>query len=504
MRVARVLGMLGRKTVRLAVLGLSLLVVNACGNGAKTSADGGATADGAASLDANTAASDAGNDAPSCTTRIEYGAAWIRPTSHADDFDIASGQITWDGACTDDGANSYATLSNGWRPYFSGHSACVLALDEAACGTEAQCATRVTYGSGWIAPQNHPAAYDDVVGRVFSDAICHGGVYADLSNGWQPHFANGTCPLSLRYTQCNGLYTNPIIAGDCPDPGVLRDGSTYVLTCTSGNAANAFPIYTSSDLAHWTLVSHVFPANQHPLWATGDFWAPEIHKVGAAYVAYFSARSSDGKLSIGAASATSPTGPFTDIGAPLIHDPNMGLIDASEITTSSNAPYVLWKEDGNAVGKPTPIHSQLLAPDGLSLTGARATLITNDQGWEGTVVEGPFMVEHGGTFYLFYSGNSYANATYAVGVARGSSPASAMTKLGTPILVSTSAWIGPGHCSVLDTPAGNTVIVNHAWTAGCVNQAGCGRATLLDSIAWGTDGWPSTLLAPSSTTRPIP
>ena len=49
------------------------------------------------------------------------------------------------------------------------------------------------------------------------------------------------------------------------------------------------------------------------------------------------------------------------------------------ITTSAQKSYVLWKEDGNAVGAPTPIHAQELAQDGLSLTGSPATLVTNDR-----------------------------------------------------------------------------------------------------------------------------
>jgi hypothetical protein len=52
-------------------------------------------------------------------------------------------------------------------------------------------------------------------------------------------------------------------------------------------------------------------------------------------------------------------------------------------------------------------------------------------------------------------------------------------------------------------PDGETAIVYHAWPHDCVNGQGCGRATMLDTIAWGTDGWPNVLLAPSSTTRPL-
>lgn len=485
------------------------------GDDASSGMDAATPLDGGASSDApgdRGAAGDAPEASTPCTTRVTYGSAWIHGTNHPASFDDAAGKLTWDGTCTDDGANSYAVLSNGWKPYFQGNGACIMALDYAAsCGVPATCTTRITYGSAWLPPPNHPASYDDVQGRVFSDGVCHpSGSGADcdanLSNGWQPTFSgSGTCRLSFMYTQCGGLYANPVIPVDCPDPGVLNDGAGgYVLSCTSGDAADAYPIYTSADLATWTPMGHIFPAGHWPSWAKSDFWAPEIHKVGSHYVAYFSARDANGQLSVGAASATSPLGPFTDVGAPLVSDTTMGHIDASEITDASGTPYLLWKDDGNAIGQPTPIHAQPLAADGLSLTGSPATLITNDQAWEGAVTEGPWMVQHGGSYYLFYSGNSYASTAYAIGVASAPSPLGPFTKAGAPILVTGGAWAGPGHCSVIDTPAGDTAVVYHAWEAGSVGGAP-GRLVLVDEIHWDAQsGWPSVPLSPSSTSRPLP
>ncbi|HEX8794600.1 MAG TPA: glycoside hydrolase family 43 protein [Polyangiaceae bacterium] len=446
-----------------------------------------------------------------CTTRVTYGSAWIHGANHPASYDDASGKVTWDGTCTDDGANSYATLSNGWKPYFQGNGACIMALDyTASCGVPATCTTRVSYGSAWLPPPNHPATYDDVAGRVFSDGVCHQNKAtcdANLSNGWQPNFSGmGTCRLSFMYTQCGGLYANPVIPVDCPDPGVLSDGAAggYVLSCTSGNAANAYPMYTSPDLATWTPMGHIFPSGHWPSWAKSDFWAPEVHKVGSHYVAYFSARDTDGMLSVGAASATSPLGPFTDVGQPLVHDTTMGHIDASEITDASGKPYLIWKDDGNAIGQHTPIHAQPLAADGLSLTGSPTTLITNDEAWEGAVTEGPWMVQQGGSYYLFYSGNAYNTSAYAIGVASAPSPLGPFTKAGAPILVTGGAWAGPGHCSVIDTPAGDTYVVYHAWEASAVG-GGPGRLVLTDAIHWDAQsGWPSVPLAPSSNSRPLP
>lgn len=441
---------------------------------------------------------------PPCTTRITYGDAWVRPSNHPHQYDVVDGTVTWDGSCTDSGQGSTATLSNGWKPYFSGHSACVIALDT-TCGGSSQCRTRITYGSAWLPPQNHPAQYDDVTGRVFwnRDCVNQGATsYATLSNGWAPHF-NGTCALSFRYEGCGGLYDNPVIPTGCADPGVLRNGKQYIVVCTSGNAANAFPIRTSPDLVHWTSAGAIFPSTKKPSWAKSDFWAPEIHKVGSHYVAYFTARAQDGQLSIGAATSSSPTGPFTDIGQPLVHDASMGMIDASEFAGGSGTPYLVWKADGNAVGKPTPIYGQKLSASGTALTGGRTQLIVNDQGWEGGVVEGPWVVAHGGSYYLFYSGNAYYNATYAVGVARASSPLGPYQKAGAPLLGSHGQWVGPGHCSLVDTPAGDTYMVYHAWQSGHVNGPGDRRLMLVDAVHW-SGGWPSVPEAPSQHSRPMP
>ena len=476
--------------------------------GARQSADAagansaGADTGGAGESGASGAAGAAGSAEQPCTTHVSYGDA-LDAAQHAS-YDDFEGTVTWDGACTDDGPNSYALLSNGMKRFFNGHGQCVVAVDN-SCSTKA-CATRITYGAAWQHRAAHPAQYDNLTGRVFWDGACTtqgADSTATLSNGWSPRFTGkDACAASFAYTQCGGLYQNPVISSNCPDPGVLRDGAQYVLSCTSAGAANAFPVSTSTDLVHWLKVGSIFPAASKPKWATNDFWAPEIHRVGTHYVAYFTARHTDGKLSIGAATAPSATGPFEDLGQPLVHDAAMGVIDATEFASSDGTPYLVWKEDGNAVGKHTPIYGQPLSTDGTVLTGTRQTLITNDLPWEGGVVEGPWIVLHGGKYFLFYSGASFADGSYAVGVARASNPLGPYEKAGPPIVKTNTKWVGPGHCSVLDTPAGDTYMVYHAWLTGHVHGPGDARVTLVDAVHWGD--WPSVPEAPSLHSRPMP
>ena len=447
------------------------------------------------------------SDANVCTTRITYGARWIRPANHPAQHDVVEADVSWDGTCVPDGANSYAVLSNGWKPYFTGTNGCEIAFDHStACGAPSTCTTRITYGDAWRKPAGHDAQYDDVAGRVYWDGACRAAgtdSFAELSNTWAPHFAGANaCALSFRWSECGGAYANPVVPTDCADPGVVRDGDRYVMSCTSGNAGDAFPLYTSTDLVTWTRVGHILPAAARPPWAKRDFWAPEIHKIGQQWVAYFSARTADGKLALGAAIASDPLGPYTAKPEPLLVDANVGLIDASAFVVGGVA-YLVWKEDGNAIGQPTPIKARAIGPDGISLTGATTTLITNDRAWEGNLVEAPFIIEHDGHYYLFYSGNAYYDGRYAVGVARASSPLGPYEKAPAPIVTTRAPWVGPGHCSVVPGKGGDLYMVYHAWREGMVNGPGDGRLVLVDQIVW-RDGWPVLPGAPSALTRPLP
>ncbi len=292
------------------------------------------------------------------------------------------------------------------------------------------------------------------------------------------------------------LYRNPVIPNDCPDPGVLRaDGGRrlYYMACTGGR----MPIRRSTDLVIWhSTDGAILPSGKAP-WANNGNrnWAPEIHRVGSRYVAYYTASDQTDRLAIGAASSDSPTGPYTDLGTPLVRDANLGAIDATFFRDDDGRQYLYWKLDGNAVGQPTPIRGRELRPDGLGFAPGStvANVLTNDPTtWEGGVVEAPWVVRRGAFYYLFYSGNVYDDR-YRTGVARASAPLASFTKLGAPILRNNPAFVGPGHGSVVSSH-GEDIFVYHAWrtTSSGARDAAAGRHVLVDRILWdaGGGGWP--------------
>ena len=118
---------------------------------------------------------------------------------------------------------------------------------------------------------------------------------------------------------------------------------------------------------------------------------------------------------------------------------------------------MLWKSDQNIGGSTTPtkLWSQRLTADGLGLTGSPADLMGPDEPWQGTIVEAPDMVEVGGTYWLFYSGNWFNQDAYAIGVARCRGPAGPCADTTPqPLLSSNVQGAGPGEESVFSDGSG--------------------------------------------------
>jgi beta-xylosidase len=282
------------------------------------------------------------------------------------------------------------------------------------------------------------------------------------------------------------VWTNPVIAADFPDPSIVRDGATYWATSTSSAAAPGFPLMVSTDLVVWTPAGTIF--QQLPRWASDSFWAPEIFIDAAGVRVYYSARRRGGRMCVAVATASAVTGPYSDRG-PLVCQ-RAGSIDPTRTRDRYGRLFLVWKEDGNAVGRPSVIWRQRLTPDGLHLAGRPLAMLRSRARWEGMVVEAPAMVERGGWTYLFYSGNTYESSTcrYALGVARARTLKGPFRRSPrNPILRSGGGWRCPGHASFTTTDDGDAYLMYHAYP-----RAGSGaRFGLLSRVHWRADGWPS-------------
>jgi xylan 1,4-beta-xylosidase len=160
-----------------------------------------------------------------------------------------------------------------------------------------------------------------------------------------------------------------VLAGDHPDPSVIRVGTEFWSTNTSGERSPQFPLFRSRDLVHWLPAGAVF--QEKPRWAQNSFWAPELIADRGRYLIYYAARKSDGPLCVAVATASSPQGPYLDHG-PLVCQED-GSIDPAFIRDEKGSPYLIWKEDGNSIHKPTPIWAQPLSDDLVHLQGRQGS-----------------------------------------------------------------------------------------------------------------------------------
>lgn len=295
-------------------------------------------------------------------------------------------------------------------------------------------------------------------------------------------------------------YTNPTLAGDYPDPSVIRVGKDYWATATSSEWSPQFPILHSRDLVNWEVVGSVF--SKRPDWAVGNFWAPEITKHNGRYYIYYVARKRGGPLSVAVATADKPQGPYTDHG-PLVSQA-MGSIDPVIFKDEKNDLYLIWKEDGNSQRKPCVLWAQRLDEAGTKLLGEPKELFRNDVSWEGAVIEGPFIVHKNDYFYLFYSGNGCCgmNCNYALGVARAKSLLGPWEKNpANPILAGNNEWKCPGHGSIVEDEKGRYWLMYHAYDA--KSFVFTGREALLDEVKFTQDGW-AQINAGAGPTRQAP
>ncbi|RKR90283.1 glycosyl hydrolase family 43 [Micromonospora pisi] len=300
------------------------------------------------------------------------------------------------------------------------------------------------------------------------------------------------------------MFSNPVHQGDTPDPQAIRVGETWYLVHTNNGGQNV-PMLTSSDLVSWSPAGDALP--NLPSWAdTGRTWAPEIIALAPTrYLLYYTAADrTSGLECIGRAVATEPQGPYRDDSpAPLICPTHEGgAIDPSPYRDSDGTLWLLWKNDGNAIGADTWLTSQRLSDDGLRLVGEPHHLLKQTKAWEGPLVEGPFFWRHDGRLFLFFAANTYDRSSYAEGYAVCDDPTGPCVDAPeNPILRSNAVATGPGHASMIEY-AGQTWLLYHAWQPGREGKADPGRQLWLDRVTW--DGGRPQVHGPTAALQPRP
>ncbi len=277
----------------------------------------------------------------------------------------------------------------------------------------------------------------------------------------------------------DGTFLNPIIAGDHPDPTVLKDGDDYYMTFSSFVSYPGVVIWHSRDLVNWTPIG---PALKTLL---GSVWAMDLIKHDGRYFIYipavpFGANAQQGVYVIWADDIRGPWSEPIDLKLP-------GAIDPGHVVG----------EDGKRYLFVNGIRKVRLTDDGLATDGELEPAYEPWQYPKDWVVEmfapeGPKLLRRGDWFYLITAvgGTSGPPTSHMVIAARSKSIHGPWEHCPHNPLVRTVSedepWWSRGHATVVEGPAGDWWMIYHAYENGFRTL---GRQTLLEPIEWTADGW---------------
>ena len=262
-----------------------------------------------------------------------------------------------------------------------------------------------------------------------------------------------------------------LIAGDYPDPTILRDGNDYYMTHSPFIYMPGFLIWHSRDLMHWEPMCRVLPETN------GDLWAADLVKCNGHYYIYYPANGTNYVLY-----ADNMRGPWH---GPI--DLHIGGIDPGHIQDRDGTRY-LYTSDGN-VAK--------LSDDGLAVVSKQEKVYHGwqyPQEWETECfcLEGPKLFFHDGWYYLTSAqgGTAGPATSHMVVMARSKSPLGPWENSPyNPIVHTATAadrWWSRGHGTLIDDAQGNWWMVYHAYLNGYHTL---GRQTLIVPIDHTADGW---------------
>ncbi|GGH05266.1 arabinan endo-1,5-alpha-L-arabinosidase [Silvibacterium dinghuense] len=326
------------------------------------------------------------------------------------------------------------------------------------------------------------------------------------------------------------------------DPSIMKAPNSqgkdtwYVFATGKAFGGGQFQIRCSNDLHAWKLCGHVF--DQIPEWirkdspGTEELWAPDISFHHGEYQLYY-AYSLFGKNLSGIALATnktldpaSPDYKWEDHGLVLRSvkgddfnaiDPNF-IVDAhgnSWLAFGSFWNGIKMRRIDNKTGLLSKTDTRLYAlatrakPADAVAAEKRVHVngVTDDLPPDWEAIEAPFVVHHGGYYYLFVSWDLCCRgtkSTYHTMVGRSRSVTGPyVDKTGKPmmegggseLLNANARWLGPGGASLLMS-GGDGIIVFHAY------DAKTGKPALQVSTLTWQDDWPHAALGDSEAAPP--
>lgn len=290
-------------------------------------------------------------------------------------------------------------------------------------------------------------------------------------------------------------YNNPVLDGYYADPDILyaeKTGRFYIYPTSDGFtnwSGTYFKSFSSSDLVNWKDEGLILDLNKDVSWAKRNAWAPCIveKKINGRYkyFYYFTAAQK-----IGVAVSDDPTGPFVDLGKPLIEKHPQGInrgqvIDPDVFTDPQSGKSYLYWGNGYMAGAE-------LNEDMTSLKQETLTILKPDS----TFREGTHVFYRNGLYYFLWSENDTRDVDYRVRYGTSKSPLGQLNIPTNNLVIAKDTAKGiyaTGHNSTIQIPGKDEwYLVYHrfAYPEGIKmgRAAGYNREVCIDKLEFNADG----------------
>lgn len=301
------------------------------------------------------------------------------------------------------------------------------------------------------------------------------------------------------------LPANPVLPGFHADPEILysrQTGKYYIYSTSDGYAHWGgwyLTAYSSTDLKSWTPEGVVLDLRSPQVtWANGNAWAPAIEEKlidgKYKYFLYYSGNAADNSgKQIGVAIGDSPTGPFKDLGHPLVSQSPTGRgqqIDVDVFTDPTSGKSYLYWGNGYMAGAE-------LNDDMVSIKDETLTVMTPQGGTLKTHAyrEAPYVFFRHGVYYFLWSVDDTGSPNYHVAYGTSDSPLGPIQVAKSPIVLIQDAdkeVYGPAHNAVIRKPGTDEwYIVYHRINKHFLDKdkgPGYHREVCIDRMEFNNDG----------------
>ena len=224
------------------------------------------------------------------------------------------------------------------------------------------------------------------------------------------------------------FHTNPIMKNIyTADPAPMVCGDTLYLYTTHDEDVLVNDFYTmydwrcfsTKDMVNWTDHGKIFSLDDIE-WADDRAWAPQCAERGGKYFLYCPVHKKNGGMAIAVGVSDSPTGPFKDIGHPLVDEGDWNDIDPTVFIDDDGQAYLYF---GNPELRYVLLNEDMVSYD--EKTGVVKIPMTVKSFGKGShdtgtsYGEGPWFYKRDGLYYMVYAAFAEVTDENGVEVPRG-------------------------------------------------------------------------------------